>query len=561
MPFADVAEWPSNQALQCDVCIVGSGPAGATIAQELSETGLRVIVLESGGWTRQGDADELNDVENIGRPRVADQWLVRNRIVGGSSHTWSGRCAPFDEIDFEPREWVPYSGWPFALDEVTPFLGRAARHLGLGSGAALSADRFWKLVGRSPPQPALDTQNLLPFFWQFSRNGRRSSQYMRFGPRLVKRIGPRVTLLTNATVQQIVVNAEASKVTAIEVAAADGARRVVSAPVVVVCAGAIENARLLLSSNRVMATGLGNGHDLVGRFLMDHPRGAAASFDLVDCDGLRRRFGQYFVKDPDGGHVYAHGLRLSPRAQRAEGLLNCAAWLDGDISADDPWDAVKRMLRLQPRLADDVFILASNVPLLCSGLKQHLVERNGLPRKIDRLKLVVMVEQRPDPDSRVTLSDRRDRFGMPRCRIDWRINEQEQHTARRMAQMVAADFARAGLQSPTLEPWVAQGAPFPDTFQDVAHPTGTTRMGHDPRTSVVDADCQVHGIQGLYIAGSSVFPTSGHANPTQMIVALAIRLADTIKVRHGFDGTARRSSGEAVAALASDSLVALTPGS
>ncbi len=366
--------------------------------------------------------------------------------------------------------------------------------------------------------------------------------------------------MTNATVQQIVVNAEASRVTAIEVAAADGQRRMVTAPMVIVCAGGIENPRLLLSSNRVMVNGLGNGHDLVGRFLMDHPRGAAAAFDIAGCDDLRRRFGHYVVKDEQGGHVYAHGLQLSPRAQRAEALLNCAAWLDGDTSADDPWDAIKRIMRLRPRLTDDAVILASNVPLLWRGLKQSLVERNGLPRKIDRLKLVVMVEQRPDPDSRVTLSSRSDRFGMPRCRIDWRINEQEQHTARRMAQLVASAFAAAGLPSPTLEPWVAQGAPFPASFQDVAHPTGTTRMGRDPRTSVVDADCQVHGIQGLYLAGSSVFPTCGHANPTQMIVALAIRLADTIKARHGVDRAARQVGGVHCPGVAPGSLVALTPG-
>jgi choline dehydrogenase-like flavoprotein len=557
MPFADLAECPTSQALQCDICIVGSGPAGATIAQELSGTGLRVIVLESGGCAREDTADALNEVETIGRARVTDQWLVRNRIVGGSSHTWSGRCAPFDETDLSQRDWVPYSGWPFGLDEVTPFLDRAADYLGLGSLPALSAERFWKLVGRDPPQPALDTEDLLPCFWQFSRGGRRSTDYVRFGPRLIKRIGPDVTLLTHATVQQIVVNAEASRVTAIEVAAADGARRVVTAPVVVVCAGGIENPRLLLSSNRVMANGLGNGHDVVGRFLMDHPRGAAATFQPAGCDDLRRRFGHYVVKDAEGGHVHAHGLRLSPRTQRAEALLNCAAWLDGETSADDPWDAIKRLMRLQPRLADDVVTIAANAPLLCRGLKQYFVERNGLPRKIDRLKLVVMVEQRPDPDSRVTLSDQCDRFGMPRCRIDWRINEQEQHTARRMAQLVAAEFARVGLPSPTVEPWVAQGAPFPASFVDVAHPTGTTRMGRDRRTSVVDADSQVHGIHGLYLAGSSVFPTCGHANPTQMIVALAIRLADTIKARHG---RAPRAGGAALPAVAPDALIALTPG-
>jgi choline dehydrogenase-like flavoprotein len=160
-----------------------------------------------------------------------------------------------------------------------------------------------------------------------------------------------------------------------------------------------------------------------------------------------------------------------------------------------------------------------------------LVENSSLPRKLERLELRCIVEQQPDPESRVTLSTRLDRVGVPLSRIDWKVNEPEQRTIKAIANVLKAEFERLRIEPPLLEGWITEDQGLPDYFQDIAHPTGTTRMSADPASGVVDAHCQVHGVHGLFIAGSSVFPTSGHANPTQMIVALAIRLADTLKSR------------------------------
>jgi choline dehydrogenase-like flavoprotein len=142
-----------------------------------------------------------------------------------------------------------------------------------------------------------------------------------------------------------------------------------------------------------------------------------------------------------------------------------------------------------------------------------------------------MVEQRPDPESRVMLSDQRDHLGSRLPLIDWRSHEDEGRTMRETARLVVSEFARLGLPAPVLADWVRDEAPIPVSFVDVAHPTGTTRMSDDATKGVVDAQGQVHGIDGLFVTGSSVFPTAGHCNPTQMIVALAIRLADALKVR------------------------------
>ncbi len=513
----------------CDVCIVGTGPAGATIAQELSGTALRVIVLESGEPSRSAEADLLNDLENIGRPRVADQWGVRNRIVGGTSHTWGGRCAPFDAIDFEKRPWVQASGWPVALGDLLPYLDRSAPHLGLAVGTGFNDERFWDFAGRKAPLSVPDPGALLPFFWQFSRDSEESYpyEYMRFGRSLPSRLGANVTLVTGATVLRVEPVESGRAVRSVEFADPAGNYGALKSRNVILCAGGIENARILLSSDTVTPDGIGNDHDLVGRYLMDHPRGPIGSFATTGSKELEKRLGRYNVH----GHLFRAGFRLSPEVQRAEGLLNCAAYLGEVVAPDDPWDALRRFLRGKPQLPADALALGANVGLLARGARDYFVERNGIPRKHAALHLLGMCEQVPDPESRVTLSERRDRFGTRLPRVDWRVHDDEQRTMRRMAELVAQALARMGLPVPTLADWVIEEADFPATFVDVAHPTGTTRMSDSAASGVVDADCRVHGVDGLYVAGSSVFPTAGHCNPTQMIVALAIRLADHLKER------------------------------
>ena len=531
MPIVDLFtrnEGDSPALQDCDVCVVGTGPAGATLARELSATSLRVTMLESGREERSPDADRLNEVVNVGRARNPDQWAVRNRIVGGSSHTWGGRCAPFDAIDFEARSWVPASGWPFGPDDLKPYLDRSASYLGLAVGSGFEDDRFWTLARRRSPGTAPAPQILLPFFWQFSRDTEESYpyEYMRLGRNLAQRLGSNVTLVTGATVLRVVPVESGGAVQSVEFAGPDGRRRALRCSTVVLCTGGVENARILLSSDTATPGGLGNDHDLVGRYLMDHPRGPVGSFAVPGSDALQKRFGRYNVL----GHMFRAGLRLSPDVQRRERLLNCAAWLGEVWADDDPWSALRRIAAGQPRWPD-VRAVVSNAGFVMRGARDYFVERNGVPRKLDALELVCMVEQRPDPDSRVTLSDHRDRFGMRLPRVDWRIHEDESRTMRRMAELIAAELPRMGLPTPELADWVRAGAEFPPEFVDVAHPTSTTRMSEDPGAGVVDANCRVHGVQGLYVAGSSVFPTVGHCNPTQMIVALAIRLADHLKDR------------------------------
>ena len=535
MPILDSSAFIGSDALpeslQCDICIIGTGPAGATIARELSNSSLRVTVLESGGTERQEETDALNEIESVGWPRVADQWVVRNRIAGGSSSTWHGRCAPFNEIDLQSRSWVPYSGWPFEIDDLIPYFDRGANYLGIGADSWLTDDRVWTRIGHQQPKLGLNQDELLPMFWQFSRDPINRYDTVRFGRHLIAGdLGSNVTLVTNATVLRIEATELGTAVKSVEFAAVGGRRWSLPASTVVVCAGGIENARILLSSNDVVAPGLGNENDLVGRFLMDHPRGPVARFQIKQGRAVLNRFGPYKSRAA-GANLYQFGVRFSPSIQRSEQLLNCAVWVSKRNAPDDPWEALKRFRSGKANVRQDLPAILMNTDMLFRGLKEHLISYRAVPRKLDALFLEAMCEQLPNPSSRITLSDRRDRLGMRLPRIDWRVSEEEARAMRRIAELMVEQFSRMGLEPPVLEDWVRDGAMFPQTVQDAAHPTGTTRMADDPARGVVNAQCQVHGVNGLFIGGSSVFPTAGHANSTQMIVALALRLADTLKGR------------------------------
>ncbi|MBF6171779.1 GMC oxidoreductase [Nocardia blacklockiae] len=527
MRIDDLREVPDLE-LDTDICVVGAGPAGLTLAAELAGSPWRVLILESGGRTRDPDADRLNDIENIGAPQAQPHRDARNRVLGGSSDTWSGRCGYLDKIDFDCRPWVPESGWPIDAEQVRPYLDRAAGHIGIGYGSGFNDESFWALAGRPRPADGADAELLRPYFWQISKDPRDPFDAKRFGAHVEATRAPNARVVVNATVTHLDTDAGGTRVTALEVTGGDLRRRTVRAGRVVLAAGGIENARLLLASRRVVPHGVGNRDDLVGRYLMDHRCGAVGSFDIAASAAVRDRFGKYVVRSPQGNHTFLHGLALSERIQREEELLHCALWIQEVPAADDPWDAVKRLLRGRADRHDARLVLGSTT-LLAAGLRRRLVHRTGLPHRLAGVELRCMVEQQPDPASRITLADHVDRLGMPVARVDWKINAVEDATVRRAAELAAAEIARLGYPAPRLFDWTRTGSAAELPLTDWAHPTGTTRMAADSRHGVVDPDCRVHGVENLYVAGSSVFPANGHVNPTLMILALAVRLADELK--------------------------------
>jgi choline dehydrogenase-like flavoprotein len=413
-------------------------------------------------------------------------------------------------------------------------------------------------MGVTPPQPQIDPTLLKSFFWQFARSRTDKLDYLRFGPEFMACDAPNVRVLVNATVIRIDTDETGASFQGLEVSTIDGVRSSVRATAAVLAASGIENPRLLLASNRVHTNGLGNQNDTVGRFLMDHPTAMIGRFKADDIAAVLSRFGLYGLKRGGRTHMYQHGLVPSRELQEREQLLHCAAYMSTERAADDPWDALKRLLRAKSnKPLSDLRALASAPDLLAKGVGMRVLESDaipqpvkqffvnaitkrdpnfsgqvfrGLPHKLSGLRIDGITEQRPDPESRITLSDKTDPLGVPIARVHWRIDNDARRSLIRLGHLLADEFPRAGLPRPLLEDWIAEQRPQDSVITDHGHTAGTTRMSNDPKLGVVDSNCQVHGVARLYVAGSSVFPTSGHANPTLMIVSVAIRLADRIKV-------------------------------
>jgi len=509
--------------IRANLCLIGSGPAGLTIARELRHSGLSVLIVESGGLAEE--VPSLSEIENVGEWRSIDQQRVRNRIFGGTSHTWSGRCAPLDAIDYEARPWLPSSGWPIGPDEMAPYVRRAAGYLRIDPD-------FTTEHPRPVPGPPFDDGVLKDISFQFSEDNVLRGEFTRFGPRFLAASAPNTTVLVHASVTHLTTNADGSRIEAVEVGNREGKHATVRADAVVLAAGGIENARLLLCSNRIMPNGVGNAHDVVGRFLMDHPRCNLGNFDLKQARPVWDRFGYYRASVRRGTHLFIDGVGLSEAAQREQHLLNCSAWLDDERAPDDPLEAAERLVKRQSRnWVGDCREVLSQPKLVARAVQDRLVHRKVTLHKLQRLGFLCIVEQVPDPDSRIRLGQRRDVLGLPMPLIDWRIGELERITAARLGHAVEAEFKRVGLPPPQLVDWIRHHRYDEAQFFDVAHPIAATRMASDPRQGVVDRDCAVHGVEGLFVAGSSVFPTAGHANPTLMIVAFAARLADHLRTR------------------------------
>ena len=527
MTIEDLRTLDKDLTIDADVCLIGSGPAGWAIAQELKGSGLRVLILESGGSQQEASSEALNEIECVGVPLFNG----RHRTLGGTPEApgWGGRCRSLDDLDYQERPWVPFSGWPFGSETIAPYLNRASEYLG---AAPYQEDGLGPAPKAFSERPPLDPGLLQNVLWHFGREepNWKPIKYSRHYP---LQQDANVRVLVHATVTHLNTNPSGEKIESVEVTDPDGRRATVRASTIVLCAGGVENARILLYSNRLIPKGLGNAHDLVGRFLMDHPLdpNMIVSFNSKDADWVRSVFGPYKLDSARGRRLFIHGIGLSPERQRLDGLLNCAAWPLEFIADDDPVNAAKRIVK-GPRdhLARDVVSVLSQPKGIAKALHSSIVQRQSVRHKVSRIGFIATSEQRPDPDSRIQLSERRDWLGLPITRIDWRINEQEQVSQAALAQLITKEFQRLGLPQANPVDWVLDRTKKP-ILVDACHPTGTTRMADTPQKGVVDRDCQVHGVAGLYVAGTSVFPTGGQANPTLMIVALAVRLAQHLKKR------------------------------
>jgi choline dehydrogenase-like flavoprotein len=475
----------TKQVLQTDVCVVGCGPAGITVAHELVQSGNRVAIVESGRMTPDPFAQAQLKGTAVG-PVIKGfrHYLSTSRVAGvfGSASRWGGYCTPLTPIDFESRDWVPQTGWPITAATLKPFEDRAANALGISA--------FESAVQPLPESCDDSIGRLVSHAYHYPPN------LYALRDRLLALVDhPAFRLKLGLTAMDFA--ASSGQVQWMRALGVDGEELYVEAEVFILAAGGIENAHILLLNSGERKANLANNRSVIGQYFQEHFHVLAGRVRIPNA----RAWADYIriAPNPSAGHMTLRTVVINDEVQRKEQLLNASI----EISA--------------------------------KALSLHDVETaidSGGPIECD---IFVRSEQAPNPQSRVILGDSLDQLGRQRVDLRWQTCAQDWDSIVKSVDIVVSEMERKwNAQSKIMidRAWPWPWAPLPPspvpwhwhTWGN--HHMGTTRMSSGDASGVVDSDCQVHGASNLFVAGSSIFPNSGFANPTFTIVALSIRLAE-----------------------------------
>lgn len=506
-----------------DVCIIGGGVVGLFLAQLLADAGRTVLVLEAGRGRFDPD-EQAGGIGNLAGPqRYGPLVVTRARALGGTAHLW--REGHFQVRRLEPRDLAPQAvrggrGWPIGTPELASHYARVEAWCRVYQGweARGSIDDLLRASLPARWREGLG-DDLRTVGFQYVP----APMFTRLLPRQLER-NPRVTIRPGAVTAVLETSGGEARV--VRAVRNDGGWLGVQATQVVVAAGGIENARLLLA-NELGGPKVGQGfmeHALVPGQLLEIDPAVRPSLTALD---LHRR-----------GPVLARGgLDLSPSLQAAEGLAGLCTVI-GPRASNRRLEALRAAARLRDRDArpgDVRRILAGPDHLLHAAVMRRVtgrspsmdVQDHGWTATRSRrqrralLQLWHYAEHLPDDDNRVTLSEQRDHHGLPVADLRFTWGAGTGASVRRGIEALVTRLEAAGL---------ARVHPSGDDEENepvwgLHHHLGTTRMGTDPAMSVVDADLRVHGLTNVSVVGTSVFPTGGYANPTLTALALASRLA------------------------------------
>jgi choline dehydrogenase-like flavoprotein len=499
-----------------EVCIVGAGAAGITLANELSCRGGPVLLIEAGASTL-ADSDQASYLsESVGDTPHQGVNLGRARVFGGTTRLWGGQILPFTPLDFDRRPWVDGSGWPIPMSELTPYYLRAAEVEGLGS-AIVEDSEVWRALGIAEP----DLGDELETF--FTRWCPQPDFAKLHADRLIER--PNLTVLLNCTA--VATELDGTAMRRLVCRRADGLEKHFTAREYVFCLGGIETVRFFLQP-AVQGCPPWQGHPMLGAHFQDHIDADVGQLTPVNHRLFHEAFDNVYLRR----HKYHPKLRMSEKGQESREVL----LVTGTIRVDDPMtafkSAAKHLLATRGRDRSSAALLPrpSDVPSLGRAVYRYLRHnRAHIPRDAP-MRLRVHCEQEPYGAGRVTLSESSDAFGLRRTRIHWQIADSEIRAIAEFALLARDRLRTRGLADMLLHEDL--GTPeFRARCSDSNHHMSGMRMSCSPAYGLVDPQLGVHGTRNVHVCSAAVFPTSSSSNPTHTILALALRLADRLAAR------------------------------
>jgi choline dehydrogenase-like flavoprotein len=502
--LSNLTDFGVGDVLASDVAIVGAGPAGITLARSLARSGLGVILIDAGSDPAGSNVD-LFSAATIGNPYPTES--TRLSGFGGTSEHWTGVCRPLDPEDFDPRDWVSASSWPFSNVELERWMVETHEILELGSPDYEVTSWY---DSRTTPVP-VDDPIVRDVIFQYSPPTRFAARY-----RDELASSNRIRVILESTVVGVRMERDSERCQGLTVVGNDGHTRLINARVTVLAAGGIENPRILLASDDVRVNGVGNQNDLVGRYFMEHPILWNIPFLLT---GSFKKMGFYgYNKSGPFGHRDKQGqwrghLSISPKHRELSRMLGSYAAISGP--GLNGFESIAPPSEVPP---------IAGLVLGLMGVSKASSTTRDLAKHVGSLSLVL--EQSPNPASRVMIDRaKRDSRGLPATVLDWQFTELDRSSAKWTLREMGRSLGRLGIGRLLAEP----GTDFLATCAPACHHMGTTRMATSARHGVVDSQGRVFGTTNLWISGSSTFPTGGYANPTLTIVALALRLAARIQ--------------------------------
>ncbi|HET9486993.1 MAG TPA: GMC family oxidoreductase [Chryseosolibacter sp.] len=507
----DARTLENNSVIEGDVCIIGAGVAGITLALQFVNTRRKVILLEGGGFDVDMEMQELYRGKSIGQ-RYYPLQSARLHYFGGTSGHWGGFCSTLDPIDFHKREWVPYSEWPIQYSDLFPYYRDASRLVELPTS---NFDlEYWRTTDPELIPLPFNEKVVKHKMLQFSPPTRFGKTYR---DAIVE--AGNIFLYTHAKVVDIRANELVTNIGSVKVKNMAGKEHVVKAKYFVAACSAMHNARLLLASDTQAKKGLGNDRDLVGRFFMDHLEMMASEIFLQVRQSVKLYRPWVFRETKARAE-----LRLSDSEQSQLQILNATAALMPNHIAETTPANINSFSSDAEGNVKGWDVLDRNRPMFFQRWKKEKF-------RYKHFSFFTRLEQSPNPDSRVTLDGERDALGMRRVILNWKLTDLEKRSLRSFHEAIGLEAGRSEVGRVKLMEWLLdeRDHTWPDILGGGWHNIGTTRMADSPSKGVVDQHCRVYGIDNLFMAGSSCFPTSGSANPTLTIIALTLRLSDHLK--------------------------------
>jgi len=520
----------NNKDLTYDVCIIGTGLSGQIVASKIKNK--KIIMIDSGKTEFSEEAQTLNNLEMNGI-NFRENYTTRVRQLGGSANLWANQLMYLEKYEIEERNWLGENlSWPISYEELKKNYSETindifGKNLINPYGEVNDKNFFSIIENEFIKEKNISFKNSM---WpnkveKFNLNSKFTKKILNM---------KHIDFIENFTATEFMVNENTKNLKEV-IFQSENKKITIKANTFVLACGAIENARILLN-NQTKYKILDNNN--VGKYFMDHINLDLGFLKIKKKLPLSILLGMKFKN-----YDLRKYIKISEDYQEEKGILSCHSYLDptydesDKVLFDDFLKEIKKIIKFNgiPWLKLNKINfkktfeqLYFNIPpqlsnsLINSSLRSLLSRKNNY-LSFNKLKIGFQGEQLPNINSKIYLSQKKDKFNQKIAIIDWKLHKIDYDSQIEFIKILNKMFQSHNLFSfeENLYPKIT----------DAGHHSGTTRMSDSKLDGVVDKNCKFHNLNNLYICGSSVFKTIGSGNTGLSIMAISNRLGNYLNTK------------------------------